>query len=451
MKIGQEATSRWGPCLAMTAVSLISYVDRSVLSVLSPTILRELGLTATQYGFALSVFSIVYAISNPIWGYAMDRLGLSLCIIAAVSIWSAGSGLHAFVSGIAGLCFARGVLALGEGATFPAGLSAVTRYLPPEKQSLGVALSYSGGSLGAVLTPVFAIPLAARLGWRAVFFVTCLMGAIWILGWTILDARTPSSKTRTRFWKIESLRSMLHAKTQPSETYLLSSLARGWVSHLRKLNTGKLADLVATVSAYGLGAMPLAFGLYAAPLYLSKVLHESQAALGSLLWIPPLGWEVGYLFWGTVRDRWEREMSQRSTLLFLLLGFLSTSVMFISFVSTLWQVMALFFISMFSAGGYVVLSLAYGIKTQGKESAGSVAGSCVAVWSVAVAFMMPVIGRLFDRGSYFTACLLTGFLPLLGTALWLGLSLRTSDKAQAPPTLHNNPMEDRATTIAERR
>ncbi len=52
--------------------------------------------------------------------------------------------------------------------------------------------------------------------------------------------------------------------------------------------------LFASVAIYGLGAAPLAFGLYAAPLYLSHVLHVPQARLGHLLWVPPVGWEVGY-------------------------------------------------------------------------------------------------------------------------------------------------------------
>jgi hypothetical protein len=30
---------------------------------------------------------------------------------------------------------------------------------------------------------------------------------------------------------------------------------------------------------------------------------ESQTDLGKVLWIPPLGWEIGYLLWGWVVDR----------------------------------------------------------------------------------------------------------------------------------------------------
>src|SRR6476619_2689770 len=96
--------TNWVPCFAMMGVSLISYVDRSVLSILSPTILADLHLSATQYGLAVSAFSICYTIGNPIWGYVIDRAGLYWSIAIAVAIWSLASGAHALVYGLTGLC-----------------------------------------------------------------------------------------------------------------------------------------------------------------------------------------------------------------------------------------------------------------------------------------------------------------------------------------------------------
>jgi len=48
-------------------------------------------------------------------------------------------------------------------------------------------------------------------------------------------------------------------------------------------------NLFATALVYGFGAAPVAYGLYAAPLYLTRVLHQPQSALGHLLWVPPAG------------------------------------------------------------------------------------------------------------------------------------------------------------------
>ena len=122
----------------MTMLGLLSYVDRSVLAILSPTILAALNLSATQYGYAILVFSLCDMLSNPIWGFWMDRTGLWVTTLVAVLVWSLASGSHGLMAGFIGMCVARGVLGFGEGATFPAGLKTVTETLPPEKRSFGL-------------------------------------------------------------------------------------------------------------------------------------------------------------------------------------------------------------------------------------------------------------------------------------------------------------------------
>jgi MFS family permease len=102
----------------MLLLSLLSYMDRSVLAILSPTILHDLHLSVTQYGYAVSVFSLCYMLANPIWGYWIDRRGLWVSVLVAVSVWSLASGSHALMLGLGGMCLARGLLGFGEGAPF---------------------------------------------------------------------------------------------------------------------------------------------------------------------------------------------------------------------------------------------------------------------------------------------------------------------------------------------
>src|SRR5690242_15109479 len=112
----------WLPVLLMMFASIISYIDRNALAVLAPTVLNDLGLTAQQYGFAISGFSIAYMITNPIWGHLLDRWGLFRGMLVAVALWTAASASHAAVTGFYTLAAARLVLGLAEGATFPGGL-----------------------------------------------------------------------------------------------------------------------------------------------------------------------------------------------------------------------------------------------------------------------------------------------------------------------------------------
>ena len=135
----------------MLLVSLVSYVDRSTLAILAPVILAETHLNAEQYGFIISCFSITYMIGNPVWGYILDRIGVRRGMTMAVSIWSVASMAHAWAGGFFSFGLARAVLGGAEGATFPGGLRTATQTLPPEKRGRGLAIAYSGGSLGAMI------------------------------------------------------------------------------------------------------------------------------------------------------------------------------------------------------------------------------------------------------------------------------------------------------------
>src|SRR5260370_15471321 len=107
---------RWLPVLSMMLVSVISYIDRNTLALLAPTILRDTHMSAEQYGFIVSAFSIAYMLGNPAWGMILDTLGTRRGVLASVTGWSLASASHAFAAGLRGLAAARAGLGFGEGA-----------------------------------------------------------------------------------------------------------------------------------------------------------------------------------------------------------------------------------------------------------------------------------------------------------------------------------------------
>jgi ACS family hexuronate transporter-like MFS transporter len=251
---------RWIPAIAMLAVSLISYLDRNTLAILAPTILRETGLSGEQYGFVISAFSIAYMLANPVWGRILDRAGLRRGMAWAVGWWTLASVSHAFAGGLWSFAAARAALGFGEGATFPGGLRTVVQTLPKEKRGRGLAVAYSGGSLGAVVAPLIVTPVFHWFGWRAAFWFTGLIGAVWVAAWAAISRRP-------------EVRAGRDAATVLDGGPRFGDRA-AW----------------AFVCAYALGALPLGFVLYGAPLYLAKSLHCSQEFIGKVLWVPPLGW-----------------------------------------------------------------------------------------------------------------------------------------------------------------
>ncbi len=392
--------SLWIPTASMLLVSLISYIDRNTLALLAPTILRETGLTAEQYGFVISAFSVAYTIGNPLWGRWLDRFGLRLGMILAVALWSLASASHAIAASFLGFALARATLGFGEGATFPGGLRTVMQTLPPPLRARGVAVAYSGGSMGALLTPLIVTPIALAWGWRAAFLFTGLIGLAWLALWLLVSRRKEVREQR-RDDAAES-----SAGSRPRFTDI-----RLWSFML----------------AYALGALPLAFVIYGAAIYLNQALGASQALIGKLLWIPPLGWEIGYFFWGWLSDRLPRSDSEKLPVLRRLLmatTVLSLPLALLPWARTLPLVMLQLFLAMFAAGGFIILTVSYATHVYSAAYSGLIAGLGAGAWSAAVAVVMPLLGRLIDQHRWDTAFLLAAVLPVAGYMFWLAANRR---------------------------
>ena len=373
-------------------VSLISYIDRNTLALLIPTIMRDTHLSAEQYGFIVSAFSIAYMIGSPIWGGLLDRLGLRVGMTLAVAFWTAASVSHAMAAGFLSFAAARTALGFGEGATFPGGLRTVVSTLPPGQQARGIGFAYSGGALGAIITPIVVTPIFAVWGWRPAFLFTGGIGAAWLIMWFFVSARPPIRERMA-----EALR---HTEQGPRFTD-----ARLW----------------SFILAYGLGATPLGFVMYAAALYLNQALGKDQIFLGKVLWIPPLGWELGYFFWGWLVDRMTSAGVPKLTtvrrLMFASL-FLSLPLAAVPYMSSTALVLLEMFIATFVIVGFVVPSLAYATHVYSPSRSGLIAGIGAGSYGAIVAVTMPLFGRLFDVRRYDVAFAIAALLPAIGYAGW---------------------------------
>jgi ACS family hexuronate transporter-like MFS transporter len=178
------------------------------------------------------------------------------------------------------------------------------------------------------------------------------------------------------------------------------------------------ARLAAFLALYALGGLPLGYVLYGAPLYLARVLGQSQKALGSLLWIPPLGWELGYLATGWLVDRHKAALSPG---VLCAIAFVGAPLAVVPLLPGLALPMVAFFLATLAAGSFIILAIAYGTRELGVESAGLLAGLGAGTWSLLVAVAMPVFGRLFDHRQFGKAFVLAGLAQSAGIVLWVVL------------------------------
>jgi ACS family hexuronate transporter-like MFS transporter len=159
----------------------------------------------------------------------------------------------------------------------------------------------------------------------------------------------------------------------------------------------------------------------------------SQIEVGKVLWIPPLGWEVGYFFWGWVIDRFARAGAALATMRRLLLTvmWLSLPLALVPRISSLSLTMAMLFFAMFVSAGFIMGSVAYATSQYSARYSGLIAGLGAGSWSAVVALAMPGIGRLFDLSRYDIAFGIAVIFPIIGYTIWRILSRQPEGSTNA--------------------
>lgn len=368
--------------------TVLSYLDRQILALLSPMILKETHLTAKDYTETISAFSYTYMVATLIWGPVLDRVGLRLGMLLSLSIWMVSSASHALVSTFLGFAMARAALGVGEGAIFPGGFRTAMDSLPAEKQARGIALAYSGSSIGSIAAPFIFIPIALAVGWRPAFLVTPLLALLWLIMW-----RTTVHPNK-----------FLHKPTPGPLQFPNIFESRFW----------------SMVSSYALGAFPVGAISYLSALYLSRSFGFTQKELGYVLWIPPAGLEAGYFFWGWMSDRFA-PAHPRPRWLIILMALLCLPLLTITWYHNATIAIILLTFTLFASGGLVVVTLRTGALAYPSNRRTMAAGVASSSFSAGIAVLLPICGKMFDAKEYGQAFTLVGILPLIGTLIWLAL------------------------------
>jgi len=112
--------ARLGVLALITFATMLNYVDRSVMGVAQPSLVRELAISPELMGLIFSAFSWTYAFAQIPGGLVLDRLGARFTYTLSLGSWSLATMLHGFMSSVLGLFSARLALGLAEAPCFPA-------------------------------------------------------------------------------------------------------------------------------------------------------------------------------------------------------------------------------------------------------------------------------------------------------------------------------------------
>jgi MFS transporter, ACS family, hexuronate transporter len=277
---------RWVLAAMLFLATMINYVDRSALSIVSVDVRREFGLDERDYSHVVTLFLGAYAIMYAGSGYIVDRLGTKRGFSVFILGWSIAQVLHAATVGKWSLGAARFLLGLTEPGNWPAAAKAVAEWFPARDRAFGIGIFNAGSSIGSALAPPMVAYLTAAYGWRMSFIVTGSMGLVWLVLWLILY--DPPQKNR---W----LRPEEMPEIEPAVA--VSAGRPDWtrVIRMRECYTLILARFFTDPVIY--------FVIFWLPEYLRRERGFDLAMVGKYAWVPFIFGDIGYMLGGWLSGR----------------------------------------------------------------------------------------------------------------------------------------------------
>jgi MFS transporter, ACS family, glucarate transporter len=169
--------------IAAALLNIVSYIDRSSISVAAPSIRKELQLTPTQLGVVFSSFFLSYALLQIPWGVAADRFGPRKIVTFAILAWSTFTALTGAAASYRALVFIRFTFGGMEAALSPAIGSSLARWIPERRRATAFGIFLAGGRLGGAFAPALSALLLLHFGWRATFLLIATAGPLAALVW----------------------------------------------------------------------------------------------------------------------------------------------------------------------------------------------------------------------------------------------------------------------------
>ncbi len=174
---------RWGIVSLLLAATLVNYIDRQTVSVLAPTLQRELTFSTRQYAVITSLFLITYALTMWLWGTVFDRIGNRKGMTGALGWWSLAEAAHALALGPVSLGAARAALGAGESGNWPGVTRTIAAWFAEKERALAMGIVNCGAALGSAIAAPLIVYAYLAVGWRATFVATALLGLGWVLAW----------------------------------------------------------------------------------------------------------------------------------------------------------------------------------------------------------------------------------------------------------------------------
>src|SRR5688572_23355985 len=174
---------RYGVLGLLFFLSIITYVDRVCISVAGPRMQADLGLSPSQWGWVVGVFTLSYALFEIPSGAMADRIGARKVLMRIVLWWSTFTALTGLATSFPALLLTRFAFGAGEAGAYPGASSSIGRWFPVSQRARAASVVWMASRIGGAISPLLVIPIQAAYGWQMSFFIFGAAGVVWCAVW----------------------------------------------------------------------------------------------------------------------------------------------------------------------------------------------------------------------------------------------------------------------------
>ena len=400
---------RYVVLIVMSIFSIITYLDRTSISITGNKITSELGLSITQFGWVLAAFSFAYGIFEIPTGILGDKLGPKKILTRIVIWWSLFTILTGFSYTFTALLIVRFLFGVGEAGAYPNATVVISKWFPKGERGRAQSFIWIASRIGGALAPFLSVFIMNTFGWRWVFYIFGTLGIIWAIFWNYWFKDEPREMKGIKSKEIELIESKREVK----------SLGHGLLSIKNILKNKNVWFLMGMYHCLLYGAY---FYLSWMPKYLKNGRNVGDDEIAFMASLPFILGTIGCFIGGFSSDflskKYGLKWGRRSVGMF---GLIMAGICMITATFISDNTLSIIVLSLGLAFKDFTLPVSWATAADiGGENAGSVAGAMGMAGQLGSTVMSISFGYILSMtGSWELPLQIIGVIVIIGGLLWL--------------------------------
>jgi len=207
----------------LVAFSVMSYFDRTIMSIAAPVIMKEFSLSETSMGAVFSAFQLSYALMNLPGGHLADRFGprliltitnLGAALFTGLTALGGTPGLGVYLGIVPSFFLMRLGMGFLTGPLYPSCARTNANWIPESQRARVWGLIAAGAGLGGATSPLLFSWMIGKYGWRMSFALAAIATGALAVVWFIYVRDHPSQHPAIAKESLVSI----DVASQPSKT-----------------------------------------------------------------------------------------------------------------------------------------------------------------------------------------------------------------------------------------